>query len=66
MGFNLSKLRPAWFDVENDLANVVDLLIHELGHHFAQSHLSHEYHEALTRMAGRVAVLALSAPQLFR
>lgn len=66
MGFNLSKLSPRWFDVENNLAGVVDLIIHELGHHFAHSHLDHKYHEALTRMAGRVAVLALSAPQLFR
>ena len=43
----------------------VDLLIHELGHHYESSHLSEKYHKAITKMAGKVAVLALTKPEVF-
>ena len=65
MGFNLSHLSPAFFDIYGNLPGVIDLLIHELGHEYESSHLSERYHKAITKMAGKVAVLALTQPAIF-
>lgn len=65
MGFNLSHLSPAFFDIYGNLPGVIDLLIHELGHEYESSHLSERYHKAITKMAGAVAVLALDHPAIF-
>jgi len=65
MGFNLSHLSPAFFDIYGNLPGVIDLLIHELGHEYESSHLSERYHKAITKMAGGVAVLALNHPAIF-
>lgn len=54
------------FQIESHFVELVDLIIHELGHHTEASHLSAAYHKAITLLAGRVAKLALTKPELFR
>lgn len=64
--FNLQGLGRAWFSLDGDhLADVVDLMLHEFGHSVSDNHLDAEYHRAVTRMAGRLVVLALREPALF-
>lgn len=67
LDFNLGRLGVSWFDVRDHdgLATVVDLVIHELGHHFTSDHLSDKYHNALTWLAAQTAVLALKQPEVF-
>ncbi len=60
---NLGRLGHRWFN--GPLAPVVDLLVHEFGHHYEMNHLAKEYHDALTRLAGEVTAVALSEPALF-
>jgi hypothetical protein len=45
---------------------LIDLLIHEFGHHWTIDHLSREYYDALTRLGARMTRLALDKPELFR
>lgn len=69
MRFNVSKLGSEWFiwHGESDhLSEILDLIIHELGHYYEPSHLSARYHEAVTKLAGHLAVMALKKPGLFR
>lgn len=61
---NLGRLGHSWFD-RPDLAQVVGLLIHEFGHHYASNHLSDEYYDALTDLGGRAVKLAIAEPGLF-
>ena len=61
--YNTSLLGPEFLAGPSD--GMLDLLTHELGHHFCGDHLASEYHEALTRIAARMARLALTEPQLF-
>jgi hypothetical protein len=61
--FNAGLLGKRWFDRENWQAQV-ELLIHELGHHWGQ-HLDSSYHEALCRLGARAARLAVDDPGLF-
>lgn len=64
--FNLRNLGEKWFDKwQVHLEKVIDLIIHEFGHQYADSHLSDKYHEALSRMAGEATVLAIAKPQFF-
>lgn len=60
---NLGRLGHRWFD--GPLANITDLLVHELGHEDSENHLSSEYHDALTRYAGKLVALALAEPEIF-
>jgi hypothetical protein len=62
--FNASRLGPSWFDQAN-WPPQVELLIHELGHHWGQ-HLDSSYHEALCRIGREAVGLALAQPELFR
>lgn len=62
--FNVASLGAAWFD-KRSVTAVVDLVIHELAHHTESNHLSERYYKALTRLAGEVANLALTKPELF-
>jgi len=55
--FNVGRLGRKWFD-EPDPVKVVDLIIHELGHHVEGDHLSKRYYGALTSIGGRLAVVA--------
>ncbi|MBI2770491.1 MAG: hypothetical protein HYX47_12770 [Burkholderiales bacterium] len=62
--FNAGRLGREWFG--GPLADILDLLLHEFGHHHASDHLSDGYHKALTRLGGALASLALAEPALFR
>lgn len=63
--FNVAKLGHNFFNhgVTND---VIDLLIHEFGHHYSSDHLSREYYDALTDLGARMTRLALTNPELFK
>ena len=43
----------------------MDLLIHEFGHEYSGDHLSDKYHDALTSLAAKGMILALSHPEVF-
>lgn len=58
--FNVRRLSWAWFGESGILEEKhLDLLLHELGHHYAEDHLSEEYHKALTRLGAKLALLDL-------
>lgn len=64
--FNLFRLGHAWFNEwRGNISRTLDLIVHEFGHHYSASHLHDNYHEALSRMAGRLTELALEEPGLF-
>jgi hypothetical protein len=66
LDFNLNRLGHRWFDGwRGNLENVLDLLIHEFGHHYESNHLSVDYYKALTRLGGKLAVLAINDPKVF-
>lgn len=54
--FNLGRLGHAWFDAELGPKHV-QLIVHELGHHFSSNHLSAEYHDALCELGAKAAFL---------
>jgi hypothetical protein len=62
---NLGRLGMKWADKNLDDEDVLDLVIHEFGHHFESSHLSAKYHDALTKLGAQMARLALQEPKLF-
>lgn len=62
---NYAKLGRAWFAAEASEA-VNRLLIHEYAHEYSADHLSHEYHEAICRVAAKMTDLALCHPELFQ
>lgn len=64
--FNVPRLGERWFDLEGNLQEINDLLLHEFGHHFELSHLSEKYHEALTRLGASLTTLALQDPDFFQ
>lgn len=69
MDFNLRRLGHRFFNdwaTDDGLARILDLVVHEFGHDFASNHLSEEYHDGLTKLAGGLAVLALTKPDMFR
>jgi hypothetical protein len=65
---NLSKLGHKWFADQKDGIQEKgdDLLVHELGHHYAENHLSVEYYDALTKLSARFVALALREPAAFK
>lgn len=65
---NLQVLGHRWFeDGASGLQEEhVDLLLHELGHEWSGDHLASEYHEALTRLGARLALLLVQEPGLRR
>ena len=66
LDFNLRRLGHDWFtNWRGQLNRVLDLIIHEFGHHYAANHLSEQYHDALTDLGARLAVLALRKPGVF-
>ena len=68
---NVGRLGYEWFNrAPADTADIIDLLIHEFGHYYKKhpkmdDHLSSDYYNALTALAGRATVLALQQPKLF-
>lgn len=44
----------------------LELLIHELGHHYESNHLSENYQDALCRLGARLAIVAASDPSILK
>jgi hypothetical protein len=61
--FNVGRLGRAFFD-RPDAVEILDLLVHEFGHEYASNHLSSEYHDALTKIAGRLALAVRTSPEI--
>lgn len=62
--YNAGRLGFKWFRAANAEAQV-DLIIHELGHHFCSDHLDRRYLNALTLLGARATMLALAMPDFF-
>lgn len=62
---NLGALGQAWFEAPY-WAAVDELLVHELGHWYSSDHLSHEFHDALCKVAAAMVNLALSEPEAMK
>jgi hypothetical protein len=62
--FNVTRLGRAFFEQPVSV-KVLDLIVHEYGHYYASDHLSSGYYEALSKLAGKLAMLALERPSLF-
>jgi hypothetical protein len=60
--FNLAQLSIDFFD---DYLKTTNLILHEIGHEFGH-HTEHRYHEALTRMAQELVIIALAEPKFFQ
>lgn len=66
LSFNVRCLGKKWFgNARINIAVVLDLIIHELGHEYSSNHLSKEFNDALTLVGGKVAAFALKQPKLF-
>lgn len=61
---NVGRLGFKWFRRENGEA-LVDLLVHEFGHHYMLDHLDRKYLDALTMLGAKCVTLALEDPSLF-
>ena len=61
--FNVSQLGEQWFKPRLD-AIIIDLIIHELGHEYGW-HTETRYQDAITKIAGRLTILALEEPKVF-
>jgi hypothetical protein len=57
---NQGRLGKAWFRDSADEKHL-DLLLHEFGHEYSSDHLSSQYYKALTRLGGKLAMVALHA-----
>jgi hypothetical protein len=62
---NLPRLGDAFFH-SGITDDVIDLIIHEFGHHYSVDHLSSAYHDALTKLGAQMTRLALTKPELFQ
>lgn len=49
---NKFRLGSHWFE-DQDIEQWLDLIIHELAHEYEANHLSHDYHDACTRLGAR-------------
>lgn len=61
---NIRRLGKKFFQNGSSRA-LLELLIHEMGHHYSPDHLSEEYHDALCSLGAKVARLAYTKPELF-
>jgi hypothetical protein len=59
--FNLAWLSKNFFE---EYLKTTNLILHEIGHEFG-NHTEHSYHEALTRMAQELVIIALDEPEFF-
>ncbi|MET0602948.1 MAG: hypothetical protein ABW167_13270 [Baekduia sp.] len=60
---NLGRLGFAWFKSLSEA--VIDLLLHEFGHHYHDDHLDRRYLNALTMLGARAVQVALEDPEFF-
>lgn len=63
--FYVRQLGENWFDLDKNIEDIDDLLIHEFGHEYSGNHLDKAYHDALSRLGARLKKLALDEPQFF-
>jgi hypothetical protein len=64
---NAGRLGHGWFSEKLDnIAEINQLIIHELGHHYSGDHLSSDYHDGLCVLGAKLTQLALSEPSLFK
>ena len=58
LDLNVRRLGHSFFDTtdQSGLVRVLDLLIHEFGHHYCGNHLDGAYYRALTALGARLAV----------
>jgi hypothetical protein len=54
--FNTLRLGAEWFE-RGVTQEVIELVIHELGHEYSGNHLSEEYHSALCRIGAKMFLL---------
>lgn len=59
LDLNLARLGHTFFNYHENPERVLDLLLHEFGHHYASNHLSDDYYRALTKLGARLAVAAV-------
>lgn len=63
---NLQVLGHRFFDqFPDNLDEINDLTIHELGHEFSSNHLSEDYYNGLTLLGARLARLVIEEPRRF-
>lgn len=62
--FNVQALRKGFFG-EPVSERTIDLIVHEICHHVGH-HTEKAYLDAITKMAGQLAMLALEEPEFFR
>jgi len=62
--FNVGLLGHRWLVTKINWKAQVELLIHELGHHWGQ-HLDSAYHQSLCRLGAEAAGVAMESPSLF-
>jgi hypothetical protein len=63
--FNISRLGAKFFEKGVTEAQV-DLILHEMGHHFYSDHLSKSYNDALTKLGAKLAFSITSNPTFFK
>jgi hypothetical protein len=63
--FNLRRLGRVWFEKGPLDEEVLQLIIHEVGHFYVSDHLSEGYHDALCKLGARLSRLALDEPAFF-
>ncbi len=63
---NYGRLGRDWFSLPKRHERVLDLLLHEYCHHTVLDHLSHEMHETATKLAAKLANIALDEPEFFK
>jgi hypothetical protein len=56
--FNITNLGRGWFDLEHNRESILDLILHEFGHHYEANHLSAKYNDALSRLGAKGILLA--------
>jgi hypothetical protein len=63
--FNAGRLGFVWFDRQPNDPEVLELLIHEFGHHYSSDHLDKRYHDGLSSLGAHMVQLALDWPERF-
>jgi hypothetical protein len=64
---NVRALGVSWFDgFAMNRADMVDLMIHELGHYDGALHLTDQYYDNLTKIGGKLAVAIMDDFEGFR
>jgi len=66
LSYNVGRLGWAYFDKEPAREEHLELIVHELGHHFSSDHLDARYHDGLCTLAARLARLVEREPGVLR